>query len=132
MPPTRVRTVDLPGILGPWCDRNGVELVVDLVDPIPRDLDLLGFMLHHDVSAAGAFRERTTRTIKFGHTKLKGPLANLHVPRNPDPEQWVAMGQRTTDEMSHAWIAITHLDEEGYQRLVAEREAKPIVMGDVR
>jgi hypothetical protein len=42
------------------------------------------------------------------------------------------MGQRTTDEMSHAWIAITHLDEEGYQRLVAEREAKPIVMGDAR
>jgi hypothetical protein len=87
VPPTRVRTVDLPAILGPWCDRNGVELVVDLVDPIPRDLDLLGFMLHHDVSAAGAFRERTTGTIKFGHKKLKGPLANLHVPRNRDADQ---------------------------------------------
>jgi hypothetical protein len=49
-------------------------------------------------------------------------------PRNPDPDQWVAMGQRTTDEMSHAWIAITHLDEEGYQRMLAEREAKPIAM----
>jgi mono/diheme cytochrome c family protein len=53
-------------------------------------------------------------------------------PRNPDPEQWVAMGQRTTDEMSHAWIAITHLDEEGYQRMLAERERKPLAMGDVR
>ena len=53
-------------------------------------------------------------------------------PRNPDPDQWVGTGQRTTDEMSHAWIAVTHLDEEGYQRLLAEREAKPIVMGDVR
>jgi hypothetical protein len=53
-------------------------------------------------------------------------------PRNPDPDQWVAMGQRTTDEMSHAWIAVTHLDEEGYQRLVAEREAKPVVMGEAR
>jgi mono/diheme cytochrome c family protein len=49
-------------------------------------------------------------------------------PRNPDPDQWVAMGQRTTDEMSHAWIAITHLDEEGYERMLAEREAKPIAM----
>jgi hypothetical protein len=54
-------------------------------------------------------------------------------PRNPDPDQWVGMGQRTTDEMSHAWIAVTHLDEEGYQRLVAEREAKPVVdAGGVR
>jgi hypothetical protein len=49
-------------------------------------------------------------------------------PRNPDPDQWVSGGQRTTDEMSHAWIAVTHLDEEGYERMVAEREAKPIAM----
>jgi len=43
-------------------------------------------------------------------------------PRNPDPDQWVAAGQRTTDEMSHSWIAVTHLDEEGYEKLVEERE----------
>lgn len=49
-------------------------------------------------------------------------------PRNPDPDQWVGTGQRTTDEMSHAWIAITHLDEEGYERMVAERESEPITM----
>ena len=49
-------------------------------------------------------------------------------PHNPDPDQWVGMGQRTTDEMSHAWIAITHLDEEGYERMLAEREGKPIAM----
>jgi hypothetical protein len=35
--------------------------------------------------------------------------------------------------MSHAWIAVTHLDEEGYERMVAERDAKPIAMnGSVR
>jgi len=44
-------------------------------------------------------------------------------PFNPDPEQWVGTGQRTTDEMSHAWIAVTHLDQEGYDRMVAERRA---------
>jgi len=43
-------------------------------------------------------------------------------PNNPDPDQWVGIGNRTGDEMSHAWIAITHLDEEGYQRLLAERQ----------
>ena len=49
-------------------------------------------------------------------------------PLNPDPDQWVGMGQRTTDEMSHAWIAVTHLDEEGYQEMVEEREERPIAM----
>ncbi len=43
-------------------------------------------------------------------------------PNNPDPRQWVGWGQRTADEMSHAWIAISHLDEETYQQLLAERE----------
>jgi mono/diheme cytochrome c family protein len=43
---------------------------------------------------------------------------------NPDPSQWVTGGSRTADEMSHAWIAVTHLDDETYERLVAEREAK--------
>jgi mono/diheme cytochrome c family protein len=42
-------------------------------------------------------------------------------PNNPDPDQWVGVGSRTADEMSHAWIAVTHLDDEGYQSLVAER-----------
>jgi hypothetical protein len=26
--------------------------------------------------------------------------------------------------MSHAWIAVTHLDEEGYQEIVAERQGR--------
>ena len=50
-------------------------------------------------------------------------------PFNPDPDQWVGMGQRTTDEMSHAWIAVTHLDQEGYERMVEERERMPIASG---
>jgi hypothetical protein len=44
-------------------------------------------------------------------------------PNNPDPDQWVNYGSRTADEMSHGWMAVTHLDEEGYQRLLAERQA---------
>lgn len=45
-------------------------------------------------------------------------------PRNPDPDQWVSAGQRTTDEMSHAWIAVTHLDDEGYEKMLAERKER--------
>jgi len=47
-------------------------------------------------------------------------------PWNPDPDQWVTSGQRTGDEMSHAWIAVTHLDEKGYQRLQAERAGSEV------
>jgi mono/diheme cytochrome c family protein len=43
---------------------------------------------------------------------------------NPDPDQWVGIGDRTADEMSHAWIAVTHLDEEGYQRILEERQQR--------
>ncbi|MEE2638036.1 MAG: hypothetical protein VYE68_12480 [Acidobacteriota bacterium] len=51
-------------------------------------------------------------------------------PNNPDPDQWVYRGSRTTDEMSHAWIAVTHLDQDGYDRLVAERAARTTVATD--
>ncbi len=45
---------------------------------------------------------------------------------NPDPDQWVGIGDRTADEMSHAWIAVTHMDEEGIEKVRAERAARLI------
>ena len=45
-------------------------------------------------------------------------------PNNPDPDMWVMGGSRTGDEMTHAWLAITHLDEEGYEKLLEERDEK--------
>jgi hypothetical protein len=47
-------------------------------------------------------------------------------PNNPDPDMWVMGGSRTGDEMSHAWIAVTHLDEEGYENILQERS----IIGD--
>ncbi len=44
-------------------------------------------------------------------------------PNNPDPEQWVGWGDRTVDEMAHAWVDVTYLEEEDYESLVAERAA---------
>jgi hypothetical protein len=43
-------------------------------------------------------------------------------PNNPDPDMWVMGGSRTGDEMTHAWLAITHLDDEGYNKLKQERD----------
>lgn len=45
-------------------------------------------------------------------------------PINPDPEQWVVFGRRGVDEMSHAWVGITWLDQEQYAQATAERRAR--------
>jgi hypothetical protein len=42
-------------------------------------------------------------------------------PNNPDSDMWVVGGSRTGDEMTHNWIGVTHLDEEGYEALAAQR-----------
>lgn len=43
-------------------------------------------------------------------------------PLATDPDIYVTRGSRTHDEMSHAWLAVTHLDQEGYERIKAQRE----------
>ena len=45
-------------------------------------------------------------------------------PINPDPEQWVVFGRRGVDEMSHAWVGITYVNEEQYAQAVTERRAR--------
>ncbi|PYR47430.1 MAG: hypothetical protein DMF95_16420 [Acidobacteria bacterium] len=43
---------------------------------------------------------------------------------NPDPDQWVGFGDRTVDEMAHAWMNVTYFNDEEYKALQAERKAK--------
>jgi mono/diheme cytochrome c family protein len=43
---------------------------------------------------------------------------------NPDPTQWVGWGDRTVDEMAHAWVDVTYLEQNEFDKLVAERKAK--------
>jgi hypothetical protein len=45
-------------------------------------------------------------------------------PFNPDPDQWVGYGDRTVDEMAHAWMNVVYLTDEEYNALLAERKAK--------
>jgi hypothetical protein len=45
-------------------------------------------------------------------------------PNNPDPNQWVGWGDRTVDEMAHAWVDVTYLDPAEFDSLVAARRAK--------
>ena len=45
-------------------------------------------------------------------------------PFNPDPDQWVGYGDRTVDEMAHAWMNVVYLNDDEYKALIAERKAK--------
>jgi mono/diheme cytochrome c family protein len=42
---------------------------------------------------------------------------------NPDPNQWVGWGDRTVDEMGHAWLNITYYNDEEFKAEVAKRSA---------
>ena len=46
-------------------------------------------------------------------------------PNNPDPDQWVFFGRRSADEMGHFHMEVTWLEDEDFERLVAEREQLP-------
>ena len=38
---------------------------------------------------------------------------------NPDPNQWVGWGDRTVDEMAHAWVNVTYISEDDYKEWAA-------------
>ena len=43
---------------------------------------------------------------------------------NPDANQWVGYGDRTVDEMGHAWVNVTYMDDDDFAAAVAERDAQ--------
>jgi hypothetical protein len=45
-------------------------------------------------------------------------------PYNPDPNQWVGWGERTIDEMAHAWVNVTYITEDDYKEWLAKH--KPV------
>jgi hypothetical protein len=45
-------------------------------------------------------------------------------PFNPDPDQWVGYGDRTVDEMGHAWMNVTYISDEDYNAWAAKHKVK--------
>jgi len=43
-------------------------------------------------------------------------------PNNPDPEQWVGWGDRTIDEMAHAWVNVTYITDDDYKAWLAKNK----------
>jgi hypothetical protein len=46
-------------------------------------------------------------------------------PNNPDPDQWVGFGDRTVDEMGHAWMNVTYVSDEDYSAWAAKHDKRP-------
>ena len=53
-------------------------------------------------------------------------------PWNPDPRAWVGYGERTSDDMSRAWLNFYYLTEEEFQAEVAARNAKKLKLTSQR
>jgi hypothetical protein len=45
---------------------------------------------------------------------------------NPDPDQWVGWGDRTIDEMGHAWLNITYFNDQDFKAELAKRAATEV------
>ncbi len=50
-------------------------------------------------------------------------------PYNPDPKQWVGWGDRTIDEMAHAWVNVTYITEDDYKEWVAKKKSSEAAAG---
>jgi hypothetical protein len=43
-------------------------------------------------------------------------------PNNPNPNEWVGYGDRTVDEMAHAWVNVTYISEDDYKTWAAKHK----------
>jgi len=68
--------------------------------------------------AAPAFPKGTIIKVTTWHDNTR---AN---PNNPDPDQEVTYGDRTVDEMTHAWVNVTYISDADYSKWLAEHKPK--------
>jgi mono/diheme cytochrome c family protein len=109
----------------PHLHLRGVAMSMEVFDPTTRRREVLSQVSNWSAgwNHSHTYEDGYQPLIPAGATIILNAWFDNSAanPHNPDPDQWVGAGQRTTDEMSHAWIAVTHLDDEGYQKLIKER-----------
>ena len=71
-------------------------------------------------------RRRLRAAAAEGHDPQGHLVARQHrrQQEQPDPNQWVGWGDRTVDEMAHAWVNITYMSDEDFNKEVEKRKAK--------
>ena len=81
----------------------------------------------------GTLKTYTETRFNFGNRNGYGtfttdgdPVGNTAGNKNnPDPTQWVGYGNRTVDEMGHAWVNVTYLSDQEYAEWVKQHARKP-------
>lgn len=68
----------------------------------------------YDESVIPAFPKGTIIKVSSYYDNTKANKSN------PDPEQWVGYGDRTVDEMSHAWMNVVYLSDAEYAAYVKD------------
>lgn len=68
----------------------------------------------YDESAIPAFPKGTVIKVSSWYDNTKANKSN------PDPDQWVGYGDRTVDEMNHAWVNTVPLNDAEYAEYVAK------------
>ena len=68
--------------------------------------------------AAPAFPKGTVIQVSAWYDNTKNN------PNNPDPDQWVGYGDRTVDEMAHAWMNVVYLSDAEYKAAVDKKKAR--------
>jgi hypothetical protein len=66
--------------------------------------------------AAPVFPKGTVIHVTAWHDNTTGNA------NNPDPDQWVGYGDRTVDEMCHAWMNVTYISDEDYAEWAANHK----------
>lgn len=51
----------------------------------------------------------------------------INNPNNPDPNQWVGWGDRTVDEMAHAWVNVTYISEQDYRDWLSQHKKQATI-----
>jgi len=69
--------------------------------------------------AAPEFQKGTVIHVTAWHDNTTAKASN------PDPNQWVGWGDRTVDEMAHAWVNVTYVSDEDYKEWAAQHKKKP-------
>jgi hypothetical protein len=123
-----VTVLDTPAVMysvRPHLHTRGKELSIEAIYPDGRREMLFKTDKYRQRwQIAYQFADRATPLLPRGTVLLMTSVfdntaANVD---NPDPNQWVTFGRGGVHEMSHAWIGITDLTQEEYDKLKAERD----------
>lgn len=118
----------------PHMHLRGRAMMVEAILPGTAEQRVLGYVSNFD------FNWMTNYVFDDDHAPLlpKGTVIKItswhdntaSKKGNPDPTIWVGWGDRTVDEMSHAWMNITYMSDQDFEQELAARRARTATTSD--